>query len=387
MVILHIANSYGGTAVYTNLYTAIDTNMDVEQWIYVPLNSHNHERVGNMMIDFKNQKSKIAYSTILKPWHRYLYGMKIRTIVRDVEHRFDLSRVDIIHAGSLCLDGAVAYELSKRYNIPYITAVRGTDKTYYRLRWRHSYFSRILKRASQVIFISPKFRELFLNAYIREQDKTEIENHTRVIPNGVGQVFLSNMNIQKRKPDDKTLHLIYIAAFYRGKGLIETILAIDELRKKGYNISLNAIGKGLPNRPFDKAYMDQVEAVCRDKKWVRLQPFMPSTELICEMRKADAFIMVSSPETFGLVYVEALSQCLPVIYAKDEGFDGFYPDGFVGYAAKAGNVASIARGIELLINNYGTLANNVLSLNLKDRFDWNAIALHYINLYNSCIRK
>ena len=106
MVILHIANSYGGTAVYTNLYTAIDTNMDVEQWIYVPLNSRNHKRVGNMMIDFKNHKSKIVYSTILKPWHRYLYGTKIWTIVRDVEHRFDLSRVDIIHAGSLCLDGA-----------------------------------------------------------------------------------------------------------------------------------------------------------------------------------------------------------------------------------------------------------------------------------------
>lgn len=387
MVILHVANSYGGTAVYTNLYTAIDDNMDVEQWIYVPLNSHNHERVGNMMIDFKNQKSKIVYSTILKSWHRYLYGMKIRTIVRDVERRFDLSRVDVIHAGSLCLDGAVAYELSKRYNIPYITAVRGTDKTYYRLRWRHSYFSRILKRASQIIFISPRFKELFFNAYVKEKDRTEIERHTRVVPNGIGKVFLNNMNLQKRELSSNTFHLIFIAAFYRGKGLIETILAIDALRKKGYNISLNAIGKGLPNRPFDKAYMDQVEAVCRDKKWVRLQPFMPSTELICEMRQADAFIMVSSPETFGLVYVEALSQCLPVIYAKDEGFDGFYPDGFVGYAAKAGNVASIARGIELLINNYGTLANNVLSLNLKDRFDWNAIALHYINLYNSCIRK
>lgn len=387
MVILHIANSYGGTAVYTNLYTAIDANMDVEQWIYVPLNSRNHGRVGNMMIDFKNQKSKIIYSTILKPWHRYLYGMKIRSIVRDIERRFDLSRVDVIHAGSLCLDGAVAYELSKKYNIPYITAVRGTDKTYYRLKWRLGYFTRILKDASQVVFISPKFKDVLLNKYVKNTVRKEIERNTIVIPNGVGQIFLSNMNLQRRKLDGKTLHLIFIAAFYKGKGLIETILAIDELRKKGYDITLNAIGKGLPNRPFDENYMKQVESVSCNKEWVRLQPFMPPAALIDEMRQADAFIMVSSPETFGLVYVEALSQGLPVIYAKDEGFDGFYPDGFVGYAAKAGNVASIARGIELFIKNYGTMANNVLSLNLKERFDWNAIALHYINLYNSCIRK
>lgn len=387
MVILHIANSYGGTAVYTNLYTAIDANMDVEQWIYVPLNSRNHGRVGNMMIDFKNQKSKIIYSTILKPWHRYLYGMKIRSIVRDIERRFDLSRVDVIHAGSLCLDGAVACELSKKYNIPYITAVRGTDKTYYRLKWRHGYFTRILKDASQVVFISPKFRDVFLNKYVKDTVREKIESQTIVIPNGVDQVFLSNMNLQKRELDGKTLHLIFIAAFYKGKGLIETILAIDELRKKGYNITLNAIGKGLPNRPFDEDYMNQVESVSCNKEWVRLQPFMSPNALIDEMRQADAFIMVSSPETFGLVYVEALSQSLPVIYAKDEGFDGFYPDGFVGYSAKAGNVASIAKGIEVLINNYETLANNVLSLNLKDRFDWNAIAIHYINLYNRCIRK
>lgn len=63
MRVLHITNSYGGTAVYTNLYTAIDQNSDTEQWVYVPLNSRNHSRVGNMMIDFRNKGSQIHYDS------------------------------------------------------------------------------------------------------------------------------------------------------------------------------------------------------------------------------------------------------------------------------------------------------------------------------------
>lgn len=41
---------------------------------------------------------------------------------------------------------------------------------------------------------------------------------------------------------------------------------------------------------------------------------------------SDIFVMPSKPETFGLVYVEALSQGLPILYAKGEGFDGYFDE-------------------------------------------------------------
>ena len=41
--------------------------------------------------------------------------------------------------------------------------------------------------------------------------------------------------------------------------------------------------------------------------------------------------MPSFPETFGLVYVEAMSQGLPIIYTKGQGIDGYFEDGKVGY--------------------------------------------------------
>lgn len=382
MTILHIANSYGGTAVYTNLYTAIDTNADIVQWVYVPLNSRNHDRIGNKLIDFRNERSKIHYSTLLKSYHRYLYCMKINTIVNDVERTFDMNKVDVIHAGTLCFDGAVAYELSKKYNVPYVVSVRYTDTSYYRLKWRRTYFTRIMLHASKVVFISPKFKDVFLQTRVPAEAKEKVFHQIVVIPNGIEKTFLENKTNEHKIYADK-LDMIFVAAFYKGKGLVETIEAIENLRTKGYNITLNAIGKGLPNRPKDAEYIAQVDALAAGKNWIKTQPFMKPSEIVQEMRKANAFIMVSKPETFGLVYVEALSQHLPIIYAQGQGFDGFYPDGFVGYPAIAGNIESIGEKIESLIKNYPTISKNVESLELEKDFEWNNIAKKYITIYNT----
>ena len=116
-----------------------------------------------------------------------------------------------------------------------------------------------------------------------------------------------------------------------------------------------------------------------------MQSFKKPLEIIEEMRQSDAFIMVSSPETFGLVYVEALTQKLPIIYANNEGFDGFYKDGYVGYPAIAGSVDDIAIKIEQLISNYDIMQQNISRLNLDSDFNWEHIALKYIRMYNEII--
>lgn len=383
MHILHISNSYGGTKVYENLYTQLD-KLGVRQTVFVPLNAANHSRVGNQMIDFQTEGSKIIYSTVLKPRHRFLYMDKINTIVKDLKKTVDLSRIDAIHASTLCLDGAVAYKLHQETGIPYMCAIRNTDvNNYYKVfKWRKGFFSKILEAASKIIFISPKYKENFLSEIIPGSVRKKIEEMVMVIPNGVSDVFLANKSMEHKTFDGK-LNLIFVAAFYKGKGFVETIRAIELLRNKGYNITLNAIGKGLPNRPHDSEYEAQVDELVRGKDWVKTQTFKKPEEIIVEMRQANAFVMVSKPETFGLVYVEALSQHLPIIYAQGQGFDGYFPDGFVGYPAEAGNIESIAEKIENLTKNYSSIANNVESLNLDEDFDWSNIGKKYLNIYKT----
>lgn len=387
MHILHISNSYGGTAVYKNLYTQLDL-LGIRQTVFVPLNANNRERVGNQMIDFQTEGSRIIYSTTLKLYHRFLYKSKINLVKKEILKCLKIEDIDLIHASTQCMDGAVAYELQKQYNIPYIVAVRNTDvHTYYdKLIWRKPYFTKILLNAKQVVFISPKYKENFLNKQVPTCKREVVSKKMVVIPNGVNNTFLSNRSTFERKLGDE-LRLIFVAAFYDGKGLIETIKAVDNLRAKGMNVSLNAIGKGLPNRPQDAVYIKKVEELATGKDYIKLQPFKQSMEIIEEMRLADAFIMVSKPETFGLVYVEALSQKLPIIYAHDEGFDEFYQDGFVGYPAYAGNVDSIQRAIEDVLHNYDVIAKNIESLDLEKDFDWKNIGAKYLKMYNQIMKK
>ena len=48
------------------------------------------------------------------------------------------------------------------------------------------------------------------------------------------------------------------------------------------------------------------------------------------MKEHQIFAMPSFNETFGLVYIEALSQNLPILYTKSEGIYKYFEEGHFG---------------------------------------------------------
>ena len=56
------------------------------------------------------------------------------------------------------------------------------------------------------------------------------------------------------------------------------------------------------------------------------------------MREADVFVMVSSPETFGLVYIEAMAQGCITIGSLNEGIDGIIENRKNGFLVSAADV-------------------------------------------------
>ena len=99
------------------------------------------------------------------------------------------------------------------------------------------------------------------------------------------------------------------------------------------------------------------------------------------VRKADCFVMVSSREAFGLVYVEAMAKGCIVIGTKGQGIDGIVTHGENGFLCKARDVDGLAE----VINQIVKLPQEKLKLissksvetaaNLTDR----KVAEHYIN--------
>ena len=98
------------------------------------------------------------------------------------------------------------------------------------------------------------------------------------------------------------------------------------------------------------------------------------------VRDADCFIMVSSREAFGLVYVEAMAKGCIVIGTKGQGIDGIVKHGENGFLCKARDVEGLANTISHIVAlspvSLRTISNNAIATaeNLTDR----KVAEHYI---------
>ena len=88
---------------------------------------------------------------------------------------------------------------------------------------------------------------------------------------------------------------------------------------------------------------------------------------------------VTYHETFGLVYAEALSQGMPVIYTRGQGFEGHFPEGSIGKAVEADRPEEIAEAILTIRDAFPSIQHRCLAA--SQRFYWEKIDMAYMEIY------
>ncbi|WP_370895435.1 glycosyltransferase family 4 protein [Chryseobacterium gossypii] len=375
-MILHITNDYSGSTVYKNLIRELDT-LGIEQIIYNPIRDAG--RNGKNKIDLSVSHSQIIYSNILSKYtDRIFYQKKIKKIVCDIESKVDLTKVTFIHAHTWYSDGGAAYELHKKYNIPYIVAVRNTDLN---LFWKYffhkrNYGRKIFLNASKIITISAVYKNRIFEDERLSSIIDKIKDKVEIIPNGVDPYWIQNkVSARKQITDKDIIQLLYIGKFDKGKNIVNLIKAVKNINqnKNSPKLRLTLIGaKGND----EKRTLDLIK---NDVYFNYLGRIDDLRELKKHFQQSDIFTMPSKAETFGLVYVEALLQGLPVLYTKNEGIDGFYNDS-IGEKVENTSVEEIQNKIEKLILNYYQYNFNIVEL--SQNHDWKKIAEIYRQLYN-----
>ena len=122
MKILHICNDFTGSKVHTNLFRELD-KMGIEQTVCTYM--RDKQRVGKN--SFESERTRFVYRPILNTYHRLLFHLKTHTTFRDLQRQLHVEDYGMVNATTLFSDGAVAYKIYKRYSIPYMVTVRGTD--------------------------------------------------------------------------------------------------------------------------------------------------------------------------------------------------------------------------------------------------------------------
>lgn len=362
MKIFHINCNYVGNALHQIMAENLE-RLGYENRIYVPVYSKD--------VSVIEPNKNVCVSECFKKWDRLVFDYKQSKIYNDIESKFRVSEFDCIHAYTLFTDGNCARRLSEKYGVPYAVAVRNTDvNSFFRLmpHLRKRGIKTMLK-ASAVFFLSEAYRKQVFDKYVPEKYREEINKKTYIIPNGIDDFWLDN-SCETEKGIDKTVKLIYAGRIDKNKNIPTTQKAMEILKKDGYELSLTVVG-----RIDDKAEYELITQNT-DTRYISNQK---KEDLIRLYREHDIFVMPSFTESFGLVYAEAMSQGLPVVYSAGQGFDGQFENGKVGYSVDAYSAESVAEGIKNVINNYQTIHMNVGDCAKK--FTWSEISLKYDEIY------
>jgi len=89
------------------------------------------------------------------------------------------------------------------------------------------------------------------------------------------------------------------------------------------------------------------------EKQTILQPFKLH-EMPDVYRASDVFVLPSENETFGQVFIEAMSCGLPVIGTKVGGIPEIISDSYNGYLIQPNDASMLAQRIEKLVNDQET---------------------------------
>lgn len=363
MVILHISNDYFNSTVYRNLHHCL-LKHKVDSYMFVPR--------GNNSTNELDDKNVIQCKCFNKS-DRFFFFKKQKKIIKELEKEVIGLKPSLLHGHFVFSSGFACMKMKKKYNIPYIVTVRNTDANVFFKRLFHlrKVGLRVILNAERVVFLSPSYMDLVINKYIPSKYKELVRNKSIILANGINEFWFKNLYEQDKILIKDKLNLLTVGAINNNKNQLTVAKATEDLIKKGLDVKYTIIG----NIEDEKVYNE-----LQNYKFIKFVGQQPKEKLIEYYRDADVFVMPSIQETFGLVYAEAMSQGLPVIYSKGQGFDGQFVEGQVGYHVECLESEDIADKIICIMEEYNEISKRCL-LNLN-KFSWDKIAYQYIKLYD-----
>jgi len=283
------------------------------------------------------------------------------------DHEFDC-----IHAHTLIQDGYLARQAHKQWGIPYVVTVRASDLgrlVYWGIKKFRNTWIDILENASRIVFISEALKQQLYDK-IPQALQYDIESKCTIIPNGIEEYWLEHRN-KKTYKTDKKINVITVGRINRNKNQLSVLYALRYLQSQGYDVFYTVVGK--PTGMGSKRLISRL----RKESFVKVYPHSSKSKLIELYKDANLFVLPSFNETFGLVYAEAMTQGLPVVYSKTGGFYKQFKEGEVGYAVDPHNAKDIAEKIIMALENYEERSTRCMILSEKFRWEDTKTQLHW----------
>ncbi len=317
---------------------------------------------------------KVIHKECFNKYDRFFFKHKQNKILKAIDENVSVKDFDLIHSHTLFNGGWAAYLLHQKYGIPYVVSFRNTDlNVFMKIPGFKNIARKIVNDASGVLFLSEAYRDKLLETCYKQEDRSSVIEKSAIIPNGLEPFWLENTYSPRISVHDP-IELLCVGKIDKNKNLDTTVKVLEKLNTNGTPAHLTVIGQVI-----DK----QTKTLLDGNERISVIPYLKKEDLLDYYRNSDIFIMPSFFESFGRVYAEAMTQGVPVIYTRGQGFDKNFPEGVVGYSVKADDVEEITDAVNKILNNYAEISKNCIENSRI--FNWNDIAEQLDKLYSDSV--
>lgn len=388
MNVLYLCNEYYGSKVHQNLCECL-----AQQGVSLQVYTYMTDPSKAGLNAFDSPHARFYYRPVIKRWHRFLYHLKIRKVYNDLMQTVDTQSIDLICATTMFTDGAVARKASQKLGVPYLVMARNTDVNTFLRYMPNTWIEgrRIAKGTAKVVCISTQIESHIRNAW--QLRGTGLDHKCLIQPNGLDRYWIENkisithhpspITAPKaqyaQSPKPKAQSLLYVGVFNRNKNIVRLCRCVLQLSNRYPDICLGLVGGGGSKdrrvARFVERHPDHFRYHGRITDKAKLQEIYSQYTL---------FAMPSIHETFGLVYLEALSQNLPVIYTRGQGIDGLFPRE-IGEGVNAFSDKQIQEAIARIFD-HPEAYHPCESVDFNN-FQWPTIATRYKTLFTEILQE
>jgi teichuronic acid biosynthesis glycosyltransferase TuaC len=290
---------------------------------------------------------------------RFLYAR----LLREVAHLHAARPLDVIHAHAALPCGQAASLLAQRLQIPYIVTVHGLDvfNTCFLAgapaEWRMRATIAAYERASTVICVSRKVQKILqdgtrdrvrstvvYNGTDTELFSPGISSHRSIFPAQPSLEMLSPEIFSPDMPEQARQEILIVGNLNASKGQDLVLRAIHRIAAAFPHLQCRIVGEG-PDRTRLQALASDLgigQRVCFLGRLSR-------AAVADAMRRCSVFVLPSSNEGLGCVYLEAMASAKPVIGCRGQGIEEIVGHQKNGWLISPGNLDELEQALLTLL--------------------------------------
>lgn len=281
----------------------------------------------------------------------------------------EAGKPDVVHAHFLNM-GVIAADLCRRECLPLVITEHSSSVNVENLS------ETMAKRAKYAYTSADKV--LAVSSALAKKIKKHTGVEPMMLPNILNMPAMSEMVAGEKA---RGFHFISAGSLVERKGFDTLVEAFEAVAKARPDATLLIMGGG----PEEKKLRTQVKELGLNDKITFFGKYQRQ-DFARELMKADAFVLATRLETFGVVFIEALSFGVPVIATRCGGPEDFV-DASNGLLVDVGDIQRLAQAMVDMAENIGRYNRTQIAVSTRSRFSPEKIAQRLTEVYKEICRK